>query len=101
MTSDQSWWLTMPPAELAATILPLFSHNAKSHVAEGGALKAIASWCRTGSYHNEPFVSPGGVSALWFDDPDYRAVAEAIQVLDHASFAYALLSQRGRLILWD
>jgi hypothetical protein len=38
-----AWWLTMPPVELAATILPLFSQNAKSHVWEGGALKAIAS----------------------------------------------------------
>src|ERR1700758_5419787 len=56
MTSDQPWWLTMPPAEVAATILPLFSSS--THVGEGSALKAVASWLTTGSYRL-PWAIPG------------------------------------------
>jgi hypothetical protein len=80
MTSDQPWWLTMPPAELAARILPLFSSSTR--VPEGGAIKAIVKWCQTGSYrapHSFPTVDST------FDNAHYRAVAEAIQVLEHAS----------------
>jgi hypothetical protein len=41
MTSNQPWWLTMPPAEVAAAILPLLSSS--THTTEGLALKAVAS----------------------------------------------------------
>jgi hypothetical protein len=83
MTTNQPWWLRMPPVELAATVLPLFSYSSRPPVPEWGALAAIAAWCRTGSYH-EPQGSPGGVCFEQFRDPDLGGVAEAIQVLEHA-----------------
>jgi hypothetical protein len=81
MTNPQPWWLTWPPAEVAAAILPLFS--SATHLREGPALKAIASWFTTGSYR-EPFVSATQPGAPYFENPDIRAAAEAIQVLEHA-----------------
>jgi hypothetical protein len=86
MTGNQPWWLTMPPAEVAATILPLFSYSSCPPVSEWGAVTAIASWCRTGSY-SEPVGSPVGADAWMalFRNPDSGAIAEAIQVLEHAN----------------
>src|ERR1700757_2779167 len=80
MTSDQPWWLTMPPAELAARILPLFSSSTR--VPEGGAIKEIVKWCQTDSYR-PPRSFPTVDST--FDNAHYRAAPEAIQVLEHAS----------------
>jgi hypothetical protein len=80
MNNPQPWWLTWPPAEVAAAILPLFSSS--THVEEGSALKAVASWLTTGSYR-KPWAIPG-TGATWFENPDTRVAAEAIQVLDHA-----------------
>ena len=77
MTSNQPWWLTMPPAELAATILPLFSYSAQQ--SDQTAMRSIVNWCKTGTY-SAPFT----FSTNPFGDPDYRAVAEAMQVLEHA-----------------
>ena len=81
MTSDQPWWLAMPPAEVAAAILPLFP--SASHSPSGGVLKAIVKWCKTGDYR-----PPRGFSSsnddLAFTDPDCGAIAEAIQVLERA-----------------
>jgi hypothetical protein len=106
MTSDQPWWLTMPPAEVAATILPLFS--SATHVGEGSALKAVASWLRTGSYRLPGLIRSTG--ATWFENPDTRVAAEAIQVLEHAglvmrinptgeSGSYIGLTRRGMYAL--
>lgn len=80
MTSDPPWWLTMPPAELGARILPLFSTS--SHEAELIAIQAIVAWCETGTY-KKPRVASANLRHF-FEDPDRRAVAEAIQVLEQA-----------------
>jgi hypothetical protein len=80
MTSDQPWWLTMPPAELAATILPLFSSHEPEP--EQRVIKAVAQWFRTGSYGLPGTWGGGGKKE--FNDPDFRAAAEALQVLEHA-----------------
>ena len=61
-------------------ILPLFSSS--THVTEGSALKAVASWFKTGSYRLPWAIK--GTGATWFENPDTRAAAEAIQVLEHA-----------------
>jgi hypothetical protein len=82
MTSDQPWWLTMPPAELAATILPLFSSS--TNELEESRIRAIAKWCKTGKYREPAGYSSRSASRI-FEDPDLRAVAEATQVLEHAS----------------
>jgi hypothetical protein len=81
MTSNQPWWLTMPPAEVAATILPLFA-SSKSASA-GGTLKAIVKWCKTGDYR-PPFGFSSSNDSLPFKDPDNGAIAEAMQVLERA-----------------
>jgi hypothetical protein len=82
MTSDQPWWLTMPPAELAARILPCFSDQPHE---EHAAISNIVKWCKTGSYGRQ---GPIGLILRMglepFEDPDMRAIAEAIQVLEHA-----------------
>jgi hypothetical protein len=80
MTSDQPWWLTMRPAEVAATILPLFSSHASAE--EQRVIKGIVEWFWKGSYRL-PGIWGGG--AHEFEHHDFRAVAEAIQVLEHAS----------------
>jgi hypothetical protein len=48
MTSNQPWWLTWPPAEVAATILPLFSSAPSQD--ELSAIGGIVSWWKTGQY---------------------------------------------------
>jgi hypothetical protein len=106
MTSDQPWWLTMPPAELAATILPLFSKA--PYMREQTTIHGIIAWCKTGSY-KEPALR-GFVSLGWFTDPDVCAVAEAIQVLEHAGLlrravikdvARSLMSSGGTVTVVD
>ena len=79
MTSNQPWWLTMPVAEVAATILPLFSYSAWEW--EGKAMSYIVNWCSTGTY-SRPFFVLNSCSP--FEDPDFGAVAEAMQVLERA-----------------
>jgi hypothetical protein len=69
----------MPPAELAATILPLFSSTPYDD--EQAAIEGIASWCKTGEGRARRLRRD---SRTQFENPDYRAVAEAIQVLEHA-----------------
>jgi len=95
MTSSQPWWLTWPVAEVAASILPYFSHF--PHVSDRRAMKEIVSLWRTGSY-------PGPQSVLGFRylemagtfdqfaDPDCGAVAEAIQALEHAGLLMRAVS---------
>jgi hypothetical protein len=81
MTSNQPWWLTWPPAEVAATILPLFSYSA--HRPYRDAMNSAVNWCRTGSNSTKGHLGKSGLSAP-FEDPDFRAIAEAMQVLEHA-----------------
>jgi hypothetical protein len=81
MTNDQPWWLTWPPEEVAAAIMPLFSSS--SHTEERDAMSRIVSWFRTGSPTSAKFPTRwGGGFCAEFDDPDYRAAAEAMQVLE-------------------
>lgn len=83
MNNPQPWWLTWPPEEVAAAILPLFSYS--PYVYENTMTEGILGWCRTGQYHHRVssfFIS--GNESRRFQDPDFRAIAEAIQVLEHA-----------------
>ena len=83
----------MPPAELAATILPLFSHKVRN---ADGAMEAIVNWFRTGTFSAPPHkaftvVKSGGRA---FEDPDFGAVAEAMQVLEHTGLLMQVLESR-------
>jgi hypothetical protein len=73
MTIDQPWWLTRPVAEVAAAILPLFPYPTCAE--EAAMIRDILAWGQPGREF------PG---LKRFDDPDARAMLEAIQVLDHA-----------------
>jgi hypothetical protein len=75
MTSNQPWWLTWPVAEVAAAILPLFSSSAYGW--ETTKRASIVNWCKTGSVKSTFAGNP-------FNDPDHRAIAEAMQVLQYA-----------------
>jgi len=73
MNNPQPWWLTMPPAELAAVILPLFPSPRQ---AERWVTASIVNWFKTGEYCVHTFPHS--------DDPDCVVIEEAIQVLEHA-----------------
>jgi hypothetical protein len=75
MTSNQPWWLTWPVAEVAATILPCFSQSEEQE--ERDTRNSIVNWCKTGSYKSV-------MGRYSLNNPDGRAVIEAIQVLEHA-----------------
>jgi hypothetical protein len=77
MNNPEPWWLTMPPAEVAAAILPHFSSSSSQN--EQHAIADIVSWWKKGKHRAYVFAGKGQ-----FDDPDSRCVAEAIQVLEHA-----------------
>jgi hypothetical protein len=80
MSKPQPPWLSWPPHELAAAILPWFASNGAR--IEEIAMKSIAGWLNTGS---ERLVSGHhDTSIVPFEKPDVGAVAEAIQVLDQA-----------------
>jgi hypothetical protein len=81
MTSNQPWWLTMPPVELAAVILPWFSSHGT--LLEERVMTSVTGWLKTGSDREARSHIENDTAA--FRDPDVRAVAEAIQVLEHAS----------------
>jgi hypothetical protein len=82
MNNLQPWWLMWPVAEVAAAILPLFSYS--PCVDEEAAIENIVSWCETGSYRKaKVFLIVRDKKQ--FEDPDIRAIAEAIQVLEHAA----------------
>jgi hypothetical protein len=83
MTSNQPWWLTWPAAEVAATILPLFA-SAKRYQ-EVRVLQAIVEWCKTGRYDPPRNIVSNANAWKSFEDPDLCAIAEAMQVLEHAS----------------
>jgi hypothetical protein len=78
MNNPQPWWLTWPVAEVAAAILPFFSST--PYQDERVMITSIISWWKTGEYRGKlDFPRPNR-----FKDPDTRAVAEAIQVLERA-----------------
>jgi hypothetical protein len=76
MTSNQPWWFAWPVAEVAATILPLFSSSAYQWDTEARA--CIVNWCKTGTYKS----TIGGLNTNPFKNPDHFAVIEAMQVLE-------------------
>jgi hypothetical protein len=81
MTSNQPWWLAWPVAEVAAAVLPLLQ---SPYQTEPVAIDSILAWCKTGSFGKTKLirrVNPG----KQFEDPDARAIAEAIQLLEHAA----------------
>jgi hypothetical protein len=66
-------------------------------VDEEGAMASILSWCKTGSYRQ-----PHTVGKLLFargdrfEDPNTGAIAEAIQVLEHAGLLMRGVVERAR-----
>ena len=79
MNNPQPWWLTWPVAEVAVAILPCFSYQ--PHQDQRIAMYSVLNWCKTGSISSKGYsVSP--LSGP-FEHPDFRAIAEAIQVLEH------------------
>jgi hypothetical protein len=80
MNNPQPWWLTWPVAEVAAAILPWFASSPPEY--EGFAMKRIVRWMMTGSAGDRRGASFRASEP--FDNPDVRAVAEAIQVLEHS-----------------
>jgi hypothetical protein len=94
MASNQPWWLTWPVAEVAATILPLFSSSARA--SEIRAMGTIVNWWKTGAVH-----PPSWIKASWmtpFEDADFRAAAEAMHAFELAGLLYAYVSRRGWLL---
>jgi hypothetical protein len=78
MNNPEPWWLTWPVAEVAAAILPFLSSTPCQN--ERVAIASIISWWKTGEYQGKvDYTRP-----IRFTDPDTRAVAEAIQVLERA-----------------
>ena len=87
MNNPQPGWLTTwPVAEVAAAILPLFSYPASQK--EASAIASIISWSKTGEY-KKPL---GFRDKSRFEDPDYRAVAEAMHALDRAGLIMQVVS---------
>jgi hypothetical protein len=80
MNNPPPWWLTWPVAEVAAAILPLFA--SAPYLGEETAMKGIVAWFKTGSYRAPSMYRQ--TARPRFEDPDMRAVAEAIQVLEHS-----------------
>jgi hypothetical protein len=101
MDSPQAPWIDMPTAELAAVILPWFESQPPQ---DDFVTKTIAKWLYRGS------TPKGFRAALWspkepFQKPDIGAVAEALQLLEHAGLllrshgsdgGYVGLSRLGR-----
>jgi hypothetical protein len=82
-----------PVAEVAAAILPLFAHPPFSPCRNGDlVLDDIVAWCKTGRFAEWKFVRLG---ANPFTDPDYRAINEAIQVLEQTRLIVHYISRGG------
>jgi hypothetical protein len=90
MTSNQPWWQTWPVAEVAAAILPWFASNPSEF--EGFVTAHIVHWMR-----GVPSKGIGYTPSVPFEDPDLRAVAEAIQVLEHARLVMRSPGERGHV----
>ena len=89
-SSDQPWWISAPVAELAAAILPLFGSS--SFDSERGAMTDVVSWLRTGARAPRGMFS-AGISSRGdvFQNPDLRAVAEAMQLLERSGLLLRVL----------
>jgi hypothetical protein len=95
MTSNQPWWLTWPVEEVAAAILPVFGHQVRScpYQDEDVVLRDIVAWCKTGRFaEQKPFSDLPGLKR--FTDADYRALNEAIQVLEQTRLIVRSISGR-------
>jgi hypothetical protein len=90
MTPPQPWWLTWPVEEVAAAILPWFASNPPEY--EGFVMRHIVDWLR-GVPSRGVMHSP----KVQFTDPDVRAVAEAIQVLEHSRLLMRSPGERGHV----
>jgi hypothetical protein len=98
MNNPQPWWLTWPVAEVAATILPLFSYPQLSpRTDEDLAIYNIVAWYKTGQWA-EPKFSRDIRDP--FNDPDSRAIAEAIQVLEHTRLLMRRVSGTDQTICY-
>jgi hypothetical protein len=90
MNNPQPWWLTWPVAEVAAVILPLFARQVpathpKFHQNLDDVMESIVNWFRTGDFSpRRPRAFARWPAGRTFQDPDFGAVAEAMQVLEHA-----------------
>jgi hypothetical protein len=90
MNNPQPPWLTWPPAEVAAVILPWFGSQ-KPPIDEGFATKRIAKWLTTGSDRGGGTWHPREP----FQKPDVGAVAEAIQILERTCLIMRSFSSSG------
>mgnify|MGYP000919532224 CR=1 FL=1 len=91
MTSSyQPWWISSPVAELAVSVLPMFGHS--SFDSERGAMTDVVAWLRTGA-RDPRGVFSAGVSSRGdvFQNPDLRAVAEAMQLLERSGLLLRVL----------
>jgi hypothetical protein len=91
MNSPQPWWLTWQVAEVAAAILPLFSHPPFSpYNNKDLVLDDIVAWCKTGR-----LAVPKLVRSVVdpFTNPDYRAINEAIQLLEQTRLIVQYVSR--------
>jgi hypothetical protein len=80
--NDDQRWIAIPPAELAAAILPWFASQTPED--EGFTTKKIVDWLTTGSDRPRGFLGNTWRPSQAFEKPDVRAVVEAIPVLEHA-----------------
>jgi hypothetical protein len=90
MNNPAPWWLAWPVEEVAAAILPWFASNPPEF--EGFTTRHIIQWMR-GEPSRGVTHSPG----VQFTDPDVRAVAEAIQVLEHSRLLMRSPGERGHV----
>jgi hypothetical protein len=96
MNNPQPWWITWPPEEVAVTILPLFAYPQLSpHGYEGLIIYNIVLWCKTGRWAEPKLIFGEGNP---FTDPDSRAIAEAMQVLEQARLLMRYVSGDGHYV---
>jgi hypothetical protein len=89
MDNPRLSWLTWPPAEVAAVLLPWFSSE-PYHVEIWARLK-IADWLTTGSHDGK--TRDRARETEVFTQPEIAAVAEAIQLLEHAGLLIRAISE--------
>ncbi|OBK52829.1 hypothetical protein [Mycobacterium sp. 1081908.1] len=90
MNDPRPWWLTWQVAEVAAAILPWFGANPPEY--EGFVMRQIVQWIQ-GAKNRPVMYKPTDP----FTDPDIGAVAEAIQVLEHAGLLMRSPGERGHV----
>jgi hypothetical protein len=93
MTSPEPWWITWPVEEVAATILPLCSGELRD---EDEFVRAVRHWMLTGEFTPQPvkLFSTSTITTIerGFGNPEIRAIAEAMQVLEHARLLIRVLA---------